>query len=326
MMSTFVVGRLKNCPSHIANPDEVNGLTERLNNGLQTQDRDHEIIARLLEFSLVVHHSNGARETVVDLRPSAECMHVLISSKTDGAGVAQGHFDLLVPTTPEVPEPVSLENPLSVSHAISLRGSELAAAVLHGWKDLENRPFSLEGRWIAVHVGKGDTMPSLKAQIKHLVPNLDASGIVKGHIMGLAYVNKSWTVAEYRLMIGCGELCQFDLKNAMTNLPKHSDSCSCSPWVLGPVVNQIHRCLLFANPIPASGSLGKWPLTPDILVKVKQIIEKGSFKETAKQCPDGGGPHSWPLPWLPPDVRRAPSEDVKEDLFALLKGVIYIYI
>ena len=325
MMSSFIVGRLKNCPLDIASPDEVEGLRERLNNALQTQDRDHEIIARLLEFSLVVHPGNATEETLVDLGPDAVCMHVLHCSKTDGAGVAQGHFDLLVPANPDVPERVSLENPLSVSHAISLRGSELAAAVLHRWKDLENRPFSLEGRWIAIHVGKGDTMPSLKAQIKHLVPDLDASGIVKGHIMGLAYVNKSWTVPEYRRMVGCGESCHFDVKNAMTDLPKHSDSCNCSPWVLGPVVNQIHRCLLFVNPIPASGSLGKWPLTPDTLLKVKQIIEKGDFKETTHILGLDGGPYSWPFPWLPPHVHRVPFEYVKEDLSALLKGVMYIY-
>ena len=245
-------------------------------------------------------------------------MHVLHCSKTDGAGVAQGHFDLLLPATAEVPKPVPLENPLSVSHGISLRGSELAATVLHGWKDLENRPFSLERRWIAIHVGKGDTMPCLKAQIKHLVPNLDVSGIVKGHIMGLAYVSKSWTVAEYRRKVGCGESCQFDVKNAMANLPKHLHSCKCSPWALGPVVNQIHRCLIFANPIPASGSLGKWPLNPDTLLKVKQIIQKGDFKEAMPQCSDRD-PYSWPLPWLPPERSQGPLWECEGESICFLE-------
>lgn len=99
MMSTFLLGRLKTCPLDIANPDEVNGLCERLSKGLQTQDRDHEIIARLLEISLVVHSVNGVKENVVDLGSDAACMHVLHCSKTDGAGVAQGHFDLLLPAT-----------------------------------------------------------------------------------------------------------------------------------------------------------------------------------------------------------------------------------
>lgn len=136
MARTFVKGLQKKTPSK-----QIATLIDRLQKGHQTDGEDHVILANALNISLVVHHNPGdVTETLTDAGPQRPVVHVRLMERWDESGTKQGHFDLLhlrdTKTKPSEVHPTG-SNMFSVAHAVSLRGTELAAAILQGHKTVE---------------------------------------------------------------------------------------------------------------------------------------------------------------------------------------------
>ena len=281
--------------------EEADNLLNCLAHGSQTQERDHELLMHLVQVSLSVLHTNVEsgevqEENIVEF-PGRPRMTVRLMLKPDGASEKQGHFDLVLPKlassilAPATPDPTCA---LSVSHALTLRGPELAAAIFLGYKDIENRTFGMDGQWVCLHVAKSDCLPELRKQTLHLIPNLDTSNMTKGHIVGMIFVDGSMALTEYRSMVKCGTSCKFPTPtDSKSTLPQHCEGCKCSPFALGPVVNVIRKRIIFKKPIPANGSLGKWPLGTEIKQAVLRDLLEGH-----EVLENHGAPREWPLPWL----------------------------
>lgn len=288
-------------PSDLATKEELSQLKDKLAKGHQTDGRDHVILANALKVSVVIHHTDQVRENLLVEGSEEPSMHVRLRKCADGEGNVEGHFDLLIPRRlshePPKAQVGSANNPKSVSHGVTLRGPELAASILHGYKDLENRNCSLQGRWIAIHLAKSESFPALKKQVKHLVPDLNTEGMIKGHILGLIFVSESLTIAEYRQRVQCGDACTFPAQVAQDlQLPVHVENCKCSPWAIGPVVNVIQHRIIFSTPLPDKGQVNKWPLSHKTLEAIKAMIDKNEFTFHTNKLADG--PLCWPLPWL----------------------------
>lgn len=122
-------------------PEELDGLQDRIQHGQQTQDNDHKILCQILNVGLEVwSYSSYVREVVVP-PPGDQTLRVRFMLKSDGAGVSQGHFDLLWLSEvhgPSVPKSVE-NNPGSVSQGISVRGVEVAEAILSGHRTQGHR-------------------------------------------------------------------------------------------------------------------------------------------------------------------------------------------
>ena len=137
MAKTFVKGLKKKTTS-----EQIETLIGRLRKGHQTDGDDHAILARTLNITLVVHHYPGdTTETLEDAGPQRPTVHVRFMARWDPSGQKQGHFDLLcnrdtMKRSSEA-QPLTGSNMLSVAHAFSLRGSELASAILKGHKTVE---------------------------------------------------------------------------------------------------------------------------------------------------------------------------------------------
>lgn len=135
MAKTFVKGLQKKPQSK-----QIETLIDRLQKGHQTDGEDHVILANTLNISLVVHHPGDVTETLTDAGPQRPVVHVRLMERWDESGTKQGHFDLLrkrdTTTQPSQFHPTG-STMSSVAHAVSLRGTELAAAILKGYKTVE---------------------------------------------------------------------------------------------------------------------------------------------------------------------------------------------
>ena len=63
----------------------------------------------------------------------------------------------------------------NLAFAVTLRGPELAEAILQGYKDVENRHRRLPLGWVALHTGKRKTEPHMRGTIHHLSPGMPAA-------------------------------------------------------------------------------------------------------------------------------------------------------
>ena len=283
-MADKLIGLLNEASGTAGNAE----LRERLQKGHQTNGADHSTLVALLGLQATVHTcGSGAvvREELCVGPPGAQQIHLRHSSRCDGDGNAEGHWDLLVPAQDCLPNhPPKSADFSSVCHAVTLQGPELCCAILQGFKDIENRRVSLEKQWIALHVGK--TPPTHPEQTLHLAPGLDLSVAQTGHICGLAWVETSMRLQDYLQQIGCkcpaGE--------------GHAQNCPANPWVIGPVLNVIGRTVTFDSPVAAKGALGKWTMTTAQKQAIQQRISDGRYREWRS---DRTELHTWPLPWLP---------------------------
>ncbi|CAE7900180.1 unnamed protein product [Symbiodinium microadriaticum] len=146
----------------------------------QTDGPDHAALAELLGLKIVLHHCTSSSSVTEVIGPNeGREVHLRLSMRADGEGVTQGHFDVLIPRKVHTTTGSNdSNNMLSVTHAITLQGPELAGALLAGFKDVENRRLSFEGTWTAVHIGLA-SYPNSK-EVLHLAPGLDMSTLEKG--------------------------------------------------------------------------------------------------------------------------------------------------
>lgn len=292
--------KLDQCVEKVANQNHeaIRVLKSRLLNGEQTEGMDHQIIAKLLGIALEVHYYPGGLPEVVCEDPAAPRMHVRLMQKADGVGHLENHFDLLLPPPDSVPD-ILPSHPMSVTHAITIRGPEIAAAILSGHKDLENRRFQLTG-WCALHLGRGDCDTDMRKQLHHLVPGLCPEAMPKGCVIGLVRFGSCYSLKDFRQEAGCGDLCQFPTDG----LPKHHVSCKLSPFAIGPMINVITEGVIFHRGIPAAGALGRWELPDQVLKDIRKLVFNGECVRASN--PDR--PRNWPLPWLG-RVCRQPRQD-----------------
>lgn len=310
-MSAVMIQLLQKKAPQFATQEEVSSLIHRLQNAEQTIDKDHCILAHLLDVSVRIHHANGAEEVVADLGTTSRQVHMRLLEKADGAGTSHGHFDLLWPDAESnksfcevCPTEHCEPEPSTVAFGLTVRGVELAAGILDGRKNIENRNFALEGSWIALHVAKSDSLQHIKKQMHHLLPGDEGqSNLQKGHIVGLIFFGKSLTLAEYRKSVGCGEECNFSGSGTLS-IPKHAEACRANPLVFGPVINVIKHRIAFTESFPANGNVAKWGLSDDARKKISQLLKDGKYTEASNW---EEGPHPWPFSWLPVGARREPE-------------------
>lgn len=69
-------------------------MLEKLTKGIQTDGNDHDLLSKLVNAKLIVHHGS-CEEEMGDADGNA--VHVRLIKRTDGEGVGQGHFDFLRP-------------------------------------------------------------------------------------------------------------------------------------------------------------------------------------------------------------------------------------
>ena len=273
------------------------GLTDRLERGHQTDGPDHAALAELLGLKIVLHHCTSSSSVTEVIGPNeGREVHLRLSMRADGEGVTQGHFDVLIPRKVHTTTGSNdSNNMLSVTHAITLQGPELAGALLAGFKDVENRRLSFEGTWTAVHIGLA-SYPNSK-EVLHLAPGLDMSTLEKGHICGLIYVSHSMKLQAYLDQVHC----TCDLKTG-----GHQQDCTASPWVLGPILNQVSRAVVLHTPVPAKGNVGRWSMTAKVMEAVRGQLRSGAFTLRTFDQPSI---RPWPLPWMDPGASRRPSQE-----------------
>ena len=259
-------------------------LVKRLTRGHQTEPEDHQVIARLLQLRLTIHHVGPAGCVEEVLGPEdGKPLHLRFSSRLDGEGQEQRHWDALVRNLPEVePTDTAAPDPLKVTHCITLKSKELIAALLCGHKDVENRRFRMQG-WVAVHVSKTETSEADKQRVRDLCSgDLQTSHLPLGHICGLIFVSAAPRIQDYLTSISCD--CPVN---------KHKDSCIASPWATGPFLNLVTRAITLKSPMPANGNQGMWPIAKLDLGRLREKLRAGAFSEFVS--PAGGGIRPWPI-------------------------------
>ena len=267
----------------MATPKKLADLKDKLRRGLQTEDDDHQIMCVALNLSLVIHNPpDYSSYTAFDAGADSDELHVRFTHRKDAGGNTEGHFDLLIPRNDDgdVSSLVAQDDPLTVKQAITLKGVELASAILSLQKEIENRNFCMEGAWYGLHIGKSDVDKDLKKLLQREIPNLDCKGLEKGFVVGLVYVEKSIPLQQYRASVGCTSAhCDFPSEG----LPVHVDGCACSKHALGPILNFITKIARFHKPFPARGKLGKWPLSCEAVNTIKKILSEGSCTHLSAQ-------------------------------------------
>ncbi|CAJ1448990.1 unnamed protein product, partial [Effrenium voratum] len=190
------------------------------------------------------------------------------------------------------PEPeLAIEAPPRVTAAITLRGSVITEAILHGFKDVENRSVRLPAGWIALHTGKGKCDELLDQIMRRLAPGLPSDAqCPKGCVVGAAWVKRSVTLQELREHFGCNEECN----GPATGDLRHVPHCKFSPHAGGPICNLLSASLRLPTPVFCNGGLGCWRL-PD---QVRQEVQKQLDDVPVCHFP-GVRPQAWPLSWAP---------------------------
>ena len=286
-MAKSLIHCLKACNRDFIDEDSKKALSDRLSKGAQTQDKDHEFLAKLLNISIVIHHCPSGVTEIINEQPNpTRSVHMRFSQRLDGEGVSQGHFDLLCSScADDCPADVStVDSMFTVNTAITIRGADVAGALLQGAKDIENRPFSMQGGWVCIHVAKSDAFPHVKKAIQELIPGMDCSMFPKSTICGMVFVASSCSLPQYRASVGCGDKCSFptDWKNG---LPTHLESCKCSRHAYGPVLNFVKDRIIFNHPIEASGGLGRWSLSNKTAALVREVLKKGDYSRACNPDP-----------------------------------------
>ena len=134
-------------------------------------------------------------------------------------------------------------SPDTVTHGFTLRGAQLAWAILCGAKRVENRHFQMKPGWYAIHTGaKTSSVESQQALLATVVGLPDESALPHSSIVGAVQVTHALTLEQ----------------------------CSpTEPWAFGPVVNVIGAVCRLARPVPHRGALSVWRISPETLGDVR---------------------------------------------------------
>ena len=277
-------------------------LKQTLLTGQQTDGDQHQTLSQALRLRLHVHHCSEVcveAEVLGCAEGSEKELHVQLRRAADGDGACQGHFDFLRDRKHKQAEPSDgVPTPETIQHCLTVSGLNLLEAMLSGYKDCENRRFSMEKQWVALHCGK--TASSHSDDIARFCPGLasQVGASAPGLVCGMVFFSKSLKMEEHREEAGCGPSCVLDTK---TFSATHVPTCRCSPFAYGPVLNVISRAIKFNVPFPAKGKLGKWPLESRDRHRILAILQAGEY---TLRVFDPATIQTWPLPWLPPNTPR----------------------
>ena len=143
--------------------------------------------------------------------------------------------------------------PAAVTSVITLRGAQLAYAVLRGEKRVENRHFSMRPGWYALHVGAKTGCHSSQEPLLQAVTALPPeAALPHGVVVGAVRVSHSLPLED------CSDV---------------------EPWAFGPVVNVIDACCRLETPVDAKGALSIWRLDPEAREAVQRQLEQATVAD-----------------------------------------------
>ena len=178
--------------------------------------------------------------------------------------------------SPRTPRPAQgscgADDAADATHAFTVHGAELALAMLHGYKLVENRDRKFSIGWYALHVGLQDTEHSRRAA--DMYPELlqgSEAGHFQGTIVGLVHI------AEHRT----------------------KEECDGHAWAVGPVCNVLSASVLLDRPVAVRGNQGQWPLPAEVRDDVLEQIREGDcvpivVEPTKRACAKARAAMSWP--------------------------------
>ena len=154
--------------------------------------------------------------------------------------------------SPRTPRPAKgscgADDAADVTHAFTVHGAELALAMLHGYKLVENRERKFSTGWYALHVGLQDTEHARRAA--DMYPALlqgNEAGYFQGAVVGLVHI------AEHRT----------------------KEECNGHAWAIGPECNLLSASVLLDRPVAVRGNQGQWPLPAEVRDDVVEQIRDG---------------------------------------------------
>ena len=194
----------------------------------------------------------------------------------------------------------------SLAWAISLRGAGITEAILHRFKDIENRRRRLPvGEWIALHTGKGLILSDQDRMLQDMALDLPAPGSCPtSAVVGLCKVERVLSIRDMRAEFGCGPACEHHEENSNLTILRHQPHCRLSPFAQGPFCNVISAVIRLEKPVPAKGNVGLWRLED---AAREQILEQLQNAPTIEHVRDEEGmqlPRAWPLPFVSPSGAR----------------------
>ena len=147
------------------------------------------------------------------------------------------------PPRPTAGGPTGAACPGEVTHGFTLKGAQLAWAVLTGAKRVENRHFHMQPGWYALHIGAATA--TLESQLPLIagVPGMPSE----------AQLPHSAIVGAVRV------------SHALTR----EQCASTEPWAFGPVVNVIAEVIRLEHAVPCSGARSVWRITPEAVDEVR---------------------------------------------------------
>ena len=146
------------------------------------------------------------------------------------------------------------QTPEEITHGFTLKSPWLTSAVLRAIKPVENRSVTWKTGWYAVHTGvaknaDGWAEEHIRAaadDVEYTIVAQDVAqtSVPKGAISGVCAIS-------HALPPGC----VVDRIDGTTNVVQ-------SPWALGPFCMVVSEIIWLSHPIPCTGQLGTWPLSP----------------------------------------------------------------
>ena len=132
--------------------------------------------------------------------------------------------------------------PSEVTTAITIKGAQLAWAILRGFKRVENRAFTMRAGWYAVHTGKAESVIESQRSL----------------LEGVASLPSEETL-PHSVIVGA-----IEISHAL-RMPQ----CQHEPWASGEIVNVIVRYCNMSTPVAHSGALSTWLIADEAIAQVQ---------------------------------------------------------
>jgi len=150
--------------------------------------------------------------------------------------------------------------------ALTLKGPELAAAILGRQKRVENRswPMNKKGEWMALHVGAGSSTPSWIR--KYVIRAWDKEKAKRGPSRWRCWDPEDRRAKQLPPRGAIVGLIRFGGMHRLARGEKRAD-----PWALGPLCWELDRVLPLDPPIcGVDGALGLW--------RVERMVGPGQLR------------------------------------------------
>ena len=146
------------------------------------------------------------------------------------------------------------QSPEAITHALTLKGAQIAWCILQGPKVIENRRWRIAPGWYALHVGAGRTSPEAAAFLQAVVPALpEEHTLPHSALVGALHISHS-------------------LK---------SEDCGDCAWAAGPVCNVIDAVAVAPEPVMGvRGALGLWRMDVALAEALRQQLSHAQVRTT----------------------------------------------